>query len=90
MVNKKNCESATPPLKPGLKEHPQILELLQSDEGRDCTKFDPVERAKELFKILDADSSGAISEDEFVEGCMTDTAFVMLLDNFNDDAIWET
>ena len=45
-------------------------------------------RARELFEALDEDGNGSLTEDEFVEGCMTDEAFVQLLRDFNGDFIW--
>ena len=45
-------------------------------------------RARELFEALDDDGNGSLTEEEFVEGCMTDDAFVTLLRDFNGDFIW--
>ena len=36
--------------------------------SRDCKRFDPVKRAKEIFNALDANNDGTITEDEFVTG----------------------
>ena len=47
-------------------------------------------RARELFAALDEDGSGSLTEDEFIDGCMTDEAFVQLLRDFNGDFIWES
>ena len=47
-------------------------------------------RARELFAALDEDGSGSLTEDEFISGCMTDEAFVQLLQDFNGDFIWES
>ena len=49
---------------------------------------DAGKRAKELFEALDDDGNGSLTEEEFVEGCMTDDAFVNLLRDFNGDFIW--
>ena len=37
------------------------------DPDRDCTNFDPVERARELFEALDVDGDGGVTEEEFVQ-----------------------
>ena len=36
------------------------------DPERDCTKFDPVLRARELFEALDINGDGGVSEEEFI------------------------
>ena len=59
-----------------------------SDPSRDCRKFDPSKRARELFDALDDDGNGSLTEDEFVTGCMSDEAFVKVLTEFNGDFIW--
>ena len=60
---------------------------------RDCKKFDPVKRAKEIFTALDLNGvksflncqiffgsgDGAITEDEFVGGCKSDGSFLKVL-----------
>ena len=53
-----------------------------------CSKTFIGKRARELFEALDEDGNGSLTEDEFVEGCMTDEAFVQLLRDFNGDFIW--
>ena len=81
-----------------------IAEL--KDPNRDCNNFDPGslkikpskkaklclegKRARELFEALDEDGNGSLTEDEFVEGCMTDQAFVQLLQDFNGDFIFDS
>ena len=74
------------------------------DPTRDCNNFDPGrifknpcllyelhvsgKRARELFDALDDDGNGVLTEEEFVEGCLSDEAFVTLLEDFNGDFIW--
>ena len=71
------------------------------DPERDCAKFDPVLRAKELFLALDINGDGGVSEEEFIRllvqiyvlsflcsGCMRDEAFVLLLQRFSGEDIW--
>ena len=53
-----------------------------------CSQTFIGKRARELFEALDEDGNGSLTEDEFVEGCMTDEAFVQLLRDFNGDFIW--
>ena len=65
-----------------------IAEL--KDPNRDFNNFDPGKRARELFDALDEDGSGTLTEDEFIDGCMTDEAFVQLLKDFNGDFIWNS
>ena len=55
---------------------------------RDCSHFDPAERARELFEALDVNGDGAVTEDEFIQGCMKDDVFVMMLEKFSGDNIW--
>ena len=40
------------------------------DPNRDCAVFDPVERARDLFKALDVDGDGTVTEEEFITGCL--------------------
>ena len=72
---------------------PQILKVtlcssFTKDPDRDCSNFDPLQRAQELFEALDVDGDGTVTEDEFVNGCLKDEVFVMLLDKFSGDNIW--
>ena len=69
----------------------QIFSLIAdelSDPARDCRKFDPSKRARELFNALDDDGNGFLTEDEFVTGCMSDEAFVKVLNDYSADFIW--
>ena len=45
-------------------------------------------RARELFDALDANGDGVVTEDEFVEGCMSDEAFVKVLEEFTGEMLW--
>ena len=60
------------------------------DPDRDCAVFDPVERARDLFEALDVDGDGAVTEEEFITGCLKDEAFILLLERFSGDDIWGT
>ena len=51
-------------------------------------KFDPVARAEEIFKDLDVNGDGAVDEDEFVTGCLSDENFLFMLENFTCDFLW--
>ena len=57
---------------------------------RDCKKFDPVKRAKEIFNALDLNNDGAITEDEFVAGCKSDSCFMKVIDEMSSDFLWST
>ena len=57
---------------------------------RDCKKFDPVKRAKEIFNALDLNNDGAITEDEFVTGCKSDSCFMKVIDEMSLDFLWST
>jgi len=73
------------------KEKVEVMSLIAdelSDPARDCRKFDPSKRARELFNALDDDGNGSLTEDEFVSGCMSDEAFVKVLSEFSGDFIW--
>ena len=73
------------------KEKVSIMSMIAdelSDPARDCKKFDPSKRARELFNALDDDGNGFLTEDEFVSGCMSDEAFVKVLDDYSADFIW--
>ena len=65
-----------------------LCSFLMKDPDRDCSNFDPLQRAQELFEALDVDGDGTVTEDEFVNGCLKDEVFVMLLDKFSGDNIW--
>ena len=74
-----------------VKQKVQVMSMIAdelSDPSRDCKKFDPSKRARELFNALDDDGNGSLTEDEFVTGCMSDEAFVKVLDEFSGDFIW--
>ena len=58
------------------------------DPDRDCSNFDPVERARELFEALDVDGDGVVTEEEFIRGCMRDDVFVLLLQKFSGEEVW--
>ena len=60
------------------------------DPDRDCAVFDPVERARDLFEALDVDGDGAVTEEEFITGCLKDEAFILLLERFSGDDVWGT
>ena len=55
---------------------------------RDCKRFDPVKRAKEIFNALDANNDGTITEDEFVNGCKSDAFFMKVIDEMSLDFLW--
>ena len=55
---------------------------------RDCKRFDPVKRAKEIFNALDANNDGTITEDEFVSGCKSDAFFMKVIDEMSLDFLW--
>ena len=42
------------------------IEKQVRDPERDCTKFDPLLRARELFEALDINGDGGVSEEEFI------------------------
>ena len=64
--------------------------LLYTILYRDCKKFDPVKRAKEIFNALDLNNDGAITEDEFVAGCKSDSCFMKVIDEMSLDFLWST
>ena len=64
------------------------LALDMRDPDRDCSNFDPVERARELFEALDVDGDGVVTEEEFISGCMKDEVFIMLLEKFSGEEVW--
>merc|ERR1719305_605667 len=56
--------------------------------GRDCKKFDPVKRSRDIFHALDANNDGCITEDEFVKGCLSDETFIKVMDDLCLDFLW--
>ena len=58
------------------------------DPDRDCTNFDPIERARDLFSALDVDGDGVVTETEFISGCLKDEAFILMLEKFGSEDIW--
>ena len=59
-----------------------------SQPSRDCKKFDPVKRAKEIFNALDANNDGVVTETEFINGCLSDEVFVKVMDDLCLDFLW--
>ena len=59
-----------------------------SQPARDCKKFDPVKRAKEIFFALDANGDGVVTETEFISGCLSDEVFVKVMDDLCLDFLW--
>ena len=59
-----------------------------SQPSRDCKKFDPVKRAKEIFNALDANNDGVVTETEFINGCLSDEIFVKVMDDLCLDFLW--
>ena len=59
-----------------------------SHPSRDCKKFDPVKRAKEIFNALDANNDGVVTETEFINGCLSDEIFVKVMDDLCLDFLW--
>lgn len=59
----------------------------EDDEEKE-PPFDPVKRALEIFYDLDVNKDGVVTEEEFVEGCLTDPNFLFMLENFSCDFIW--
>ena len=59
-----------------------------SQPSRDCKKFDPVKRAKEIFNALDANGDGVVTETEFISGCLSDEMFVKVMDDLCLDFLW--
>ena len=57
------------------------------DPDRDCTNFDPIERARDLFSALDVDGDGVVTETEFISGCLKDEAFILMLEKFGSEDI---
>ncbi len=51
-------------------------------------EFDPRESARTTFRFLDVNRDGMLSEDEFVEGCLSDPMFMVMLETFNCDFLW--
>ena len=50
--------------------------------------IDPVQSAQIIFMALDKDSDGILTEDEFVEGCLADPMFLLMLETFSCDFLW--
>ena len=63
-------------------------EKAQPEDEEEEEKFDPVKRALEIFVDLDIDGNGVVTEEEFVEGCITDPNFLFMLEHFSCDFIW--
>ena len=40
------------------------------------------------LEAIDKDGDGVVTEEEFINGCLKDQAFVMLLEKFSGDTIW--
>ena len=55
----------------------EIFTMLYLYEGLD--KSSAVERAEQVFNMLDANNDGDVTEEEFVNGCINDDDLVHLL-----------
>jgi Ca2+-binding EF-hand superfamily protein len=58
------------------------------DDDDEEEPFDPKQSAREIFKSLDVNRDGHLTEDEFVEGCLSDPLFLMMLETFSCDFMW--
>ena len=38
--------------------------------------------------VLDVNGDGTVTEDEFVDGCLSDDNFLYMLENFTCDFLW--
>ena len=75
------------------KERVKMLKSVADDlcqPQRDCKKFDPVKRAKEIFNALDANGDGSVTEEEFVAGCKSDASFMKVMDELSVDFLWSS
>ena len=75
------------------KERAKLLKSVVDDlcqPQRDCKKFDPVKRAKEIFNALDANGDGCVTEEEFISGCKSDAAFMKVIDELSVDFLWSS
>lgn len=63
------------------KEMEQIIEAIYDlvDEEERKGQNAPKERVKMIMKVLDKDSNGVLSQEEFVEGCLKDKVLMDLL-----------
>ena len=75
------------------KERVKMMKIVADElcqPQRDCKKFDPVKRAKEIFNALDANGDGCVTEDEFVSGCKSDASFMKVMDELCLDFLWSS
>ena len=93
-VKKKKVKNTVVPLEDDDDSDDEKVKLVKaiveeaSQPQRDCKKFDPVKRAKEIFNALDANGDGCVTETEFVNGCLSDQVFIKVMDDLSLDFIW--
>lgn len=63
----------------------QALYIMAGERlSTDMMAMDPSERAERIFKLLDTDKNGQISEEEFIRGSMQEPAIISMLCSTED------
>ena len=61
-----------------------------NDRQKESRMHTAKQRARQLFDALDDDGNGFLTEEEFVQGCLSDKVFVKVLEDFSGEFIWGT
>ena len=56
-----------------------IAKMKSGKDGGEDGMVDPRERARTIFKMIDADQDGMITDKEFIEGCLRDENITKIL-----------
>ena len=59
-----------------------------SDRQKEIRSQNVKQRARQLFDALDEDGNGLLTEEEFVNGCLSDKIFIKVLEEFSGEFIW--
>ena len=65
------------------------LEEFEAEEAANKEdEIDPKQSAQIIFMALDKDGDGVLTEEEFVEGCLSDPMFLSMLETFSCEFLW--
>ena len=67
----------------------RALEEFEAEEAANKEdEIDPKQSAQIIFMALDKDGDGVLTEEEFVEGCLSDPMFLSMLETFSCEFLW--
>lgn len=67
----------------------KALEEFEAEEAANKEdEIDAKQSAQIIFMALDKDGDGVLTEEEFVEGCLSDPMFLSMLETFSCEFLW--